>query len=264
MRRVAVVYRGRFGESVVSAMDEYFPLEPVEIRGIGMAYRYEAHDSIVYITRLSASYEANVHMYEKILRSALGALNEVISINPHVADPREGIFVHSAGNIMGEGYAGFSPLSLSPTSPSFIGTFILAVEWVKEEMSAAEIHVEATHDLPVDAKIPYVSVEYRGNYADELALALGASLGRRGRFTPYLTIGMSYYADEFIPLVKRKRIVPAYHIPVYMAGPITTDVIERLKKAGWIKGVLTGKGVPEDFLAQPVGPSEDKSAHPVP
>ncbi len=247
--RTVVVYRGKLGERVVNAIDEYFPLEPVEIRGLGMAYRYETERATAYIVRLNASYEANVRFYEKIILDALGHIDEVVSINPHLADPREGLFVHSSGNVAGEGYGQLHPLSLSPTSPSFIGTFVLAAQWVSAELGEAPVHIEATHDLPVDSNIPYVSVEYKGDYADELALALGATLGRRGAFKPYLTVGMSYYADEFIPLIRKKRVVPAYHIPVYLAHNITPELIERLKKKKWIVGILTGEGVPKDIIA---------------
>ncbi len=254
--RSVVVYRGKLGEHVVNAMDEYFPLESVEVRGLGRVFRYETERYVAYIVRVPFSYEANVKRFEATLKEALGHVNEVIAINPHIADPREGLFVHSAGNVGGEGFGGLQPLSVSPTSPEFMGTFILAALWVGEELGEASVHIEATHDLPVDATIPYVSVEYRGDYADELALALGAALGRRGKFKPYMTVGLSYYADEFIPLVKKKRIVPAYHVPVYMGQHLVEELARRLLERGWIRGVIYGRGL------EPAGLSDEEGGEP--
>ncbi len=249
----AVVYRpGKIADPLIESIRELFGTERIEIRGLGTVDRYETAYTSIYFIPIRQSYELHVKEMETQIKEAIGTPDVVVSINPHLADMREGIFVHSAGNLTGKDVlaANYAPRSVSPTSPGTIGTLVRAVYNFAEELGAEpKIHIEATHDFPVDATIPYISFELRGRVNHELAaLALVASLGKQVRFRPYLTIGLSYYANEFIPIILRKKKVPAYHVPFYLAHNLTADTIKTLVRKGYVEAVAYGKGVTREKL----------------
>ncbi len=249
----AVVYRpGKISDPLVSAIRELFGTEQVEIRGLGLVDRYETPKTTIYFIPLPESYEIHVKRWENQISETVGRPDVVVSINPHLADMREGLFIHSAGNLTGKDVlaANYAPKTVSPTSPCTIGAMVRAAYRFAEELGAEpHFHIEATHDFPVDASIPYLSFETRGRVNVELAaLTLVAGLGKCVRFKPYLTIGMSYYANEFIPVVLRRKKVPAYHVPFYLAHNLTADTIRDLVKRGFIEGVAYGRGVPREKL----------------
>ncbi len=249
----AVVYRpGKIAEPLIESIRELFGTESVEIRGLGTVDRYETPHASIYFIPLRQSYELHVEEMENQIKEAIGTPDVIVSINPHLADMREGIFVHSAGNLTGKDVlaANYAPRSVAPTSPGTIGTMVRAAHSFAEELGVEpKIHIEATHDFPVDATIPYISYEVRGTVSYDLAaLTLVAALGKQVKFKPYLTIGLSYYANEFIPIILRKKKVPAYHVPFYLAHNLTADTIKTLIRKGYIEAVAYGKGVPREKL----------------
>jgi D-tyrosyl-tRNA(Tyr) deacylase len=248
-----VVYRpGKVADPLLDAAKELFGLEEIEVRGLGNAYRYETPHASVYFVPIKQSYEIHAREMEKQISEAIGRPDVVISINPHLADMREGMFIHSAGNITGKDVLGanYVPRSVSPTEPGVIGLMVRAAHAFADELNVEpRIHIEATHDFPVDATIPYLSFELRGRVNYELAaLTLIAALGKRVRFKPYLSIGMSYYANEFFPVILHRKKVPAYHVPYYLAHNLNEDAIRELVKKGYIKGLAFGRGVPREKL----------------
>jgi len=248
---VVVYKKARYSTPIVEAAREYFGMEPLAIRGLGRAWRYETRDSAVYFVEINRTYEIHTAELEKAILEGIGEPKIVVSINPHIADMREGIFIHTAGNVTGINPlgGGYTPKTVAPTNPGTMGLIIRAVHYFARELeSEPNVHIEATHDLPARAKLPYLSFEVRGNYHDLAALALVAALGKHTRFKPYLTIGMSYYADEFIPVILRKKKVPAYHVPFYLAHHLSEDFIRQLVREGKIEGVAYGKGVPREKL----------------
>ncbi len=249
----AVVYRpGKIADPLIESVRELFGTENVEIRGLGIVDRYETAYTSIYFIPLRQSYELHAKEMESQIREAIGTPDVIVSINPHLADMREGIFIHSAGNLTGKDVlaANYAPKSVAPTSPGTIGTLVRAVYNFAEELGVEpNVHIEATHDFPVDATIPYLSFELRGNVNHELAaLSLVAALGKQVAFKPYLTIGLSYYANEFIPVILRRKKVPAYHVPFYLAHNLTADTIKTLIRKGYVDAVAYGKGVPREKL----------------
>ncbi len=248
----AVVYKpGKFADPLISAVREYFSTEQIAVRGLGIVDRFETRDVGIYFIPLRRSYELHVEEMERAIIEGIGKPYVVVSVNPHIADMREGIFIHSAGNFTGDNIlgAGFSPKSLARTDPGTIGMVVRAVHSFAEELGVPPaINIEATHDFPTKTEIPYISYEVRGDYYDLAALALVASLGKEVRFKPYLTIGISYYANEFIPAILRKRKVTAYHVPFYLAHHLSADFLRDLKKRGYIEGVAYGKGIDREKL----------------
>jgi len=249
----AVVYRpGKIAEPLLESIRELFGTEKVEVRGLGAVDRYETPHASIYFIPIRQSYELHVDAMENQIIDAIGTPDVVVSINPHLADMREGMFIHSAGNLTGKDVlaANYAPRSVAPTSPGTIGTMVRAAYNFADELGVEPtIHIEATHDFPVDAKIPYISFELRGNVNYDLAaLTLVASLGKQVPFKPYLTIGLSYYANEFIPVILRKKKVPAYHVPFYLAHNLTADTIRALIRKGYVDAVAYGKGVPREKL----------------
>ena len=249
----AVVYRpGKIADPLINSVRELFGTEQIHVRGLGLVDRYETAYTSIYFIPIRESYEIHAKRMEKQITEAIGQPNVIVSINPHLADMREGIFIHSAGNITGKDVlaANYAPRSVSPTSPSAIGLIVRAMHEFAEELGKdPRIHIEATHDFPVDATIPYLSYEMRGNVNYDLAaLALVAGIGKQVQFKPYLTIGLSYYANEFIPIILRRKKVPAYHVPFYLAHNLTADTIRGLLRKGYIAGVAFGRGVPREKL----------------
>jgi len=248
----AVVYRpGRFSDPLISAVREYFRPERLAVRGIGIVERFETKEVSIYFIPLNRSYELHAGELERQISEGIGRPYVVVSVNPHIADMREGIFVHSAGNVTGENVVGggYSPKSVARTDPGTIGMLVRAVHRFAEELDVPPaVNIEATHDFPVKTEIPYISFEVRGDYHDLAALALVASLGKDVYFRPYLTIGISYYANEFIPVVLKRKKVPAYHVPFYLAHHLSREFIKELKKKGYIEGVAYGRGVDREKL----------------
>lgn len=248
----AVVYKpGKFADPLMDAVREYFVLEKLAVRGLGIVERFETKDVSIYFIPIRQSYELHAEEMERQIIEGIGRPYVVVSINPHIADMREGIFIHSAGNFTGENIVGggYSPKSLARTDPGTIGMIVRAVNRFAEELGVPPtINIEATHDFPVKTEIPYLSFEVKGDYHDLAALALVASLGREVYFKPYLTIGISYYANEFVPVILRKRKVPAYHVPFYLAHHLSWEFLKDLKRKGYIEGVAYGKGVDKSKL----------------
>ncbi len=251
MISVVVFKRAKYATPIVEAAKEYFEMEPLAIRGLGRAWRYETSDSAIYFAEINRTYEIHTEEMERAIVEGIGEPKIVVSINPHIADMREGVFIHTAGNVTGINPlgGGYTPKSVSPTNPGTIGLLVRAAHYFAEELGTApNIHIEATHDLPANARLPYISFEVRGSYHDLAALALVAALGKHTRFKPYLTIGISYYADEFIPVILKKKKVPAYHVPFYLAHHLSEDFIRQLVREKKVEGVAYGKGVPREKL----------------
>ncbi len=248
----AVVYKpGKFADPLMESVREFFGVEKLAVRGLGVVERYETRDISIYFIPVRKSYELHAEEMENLISEGIGRPYVVVSINPHIADMREGIFIHSAGNITGENIlgGGFSPKSVAKTDPGTIGMVVRAVYKFAEELETPPvINIEATHDFPTKTSIPYLSFEVRGDYYDLAALSLVASLGKEIYFKPYLTIGISYYANEFIPVILRKKKVPAYHVPFYLAHHLSADFLRTLKREGYIEGVAYGRGVDRDKL----------------
>lgn len=248
----AVVYKpGKFADPLMESVREYFGLEKLAVRGLGVVERFETSDVSIYFIPIRRSYELHAAEMERAISEGIGKPYIVVSVNPHIADMREGIFIHSAGNITGENIlgGGYAPKSVARTDPGTIGMIVRAVNRFAEELDVPPvINIEATHDFPVRVSIPYLSFEVRGDYHDLAALALVASLGKEVRFKPYLTIGISYYANEFIPVILRRKKVPAYHVPFYLAHHLSADFIRSLIKEGYVEGVAFGRGVNREKL----------------
>ncbi len=231
-------------------LNEYFSPEEVNIAFIGKAYRMGKKNPVYFIP-LPTNYETNVNYWEKRIVNGLGSPWIVVSLNPHIADGRKGIFIHTSGNPSPENVLGVNlpPKTLGKTNANAIGMIVRAVDRFSRELNVPfPLHLEATHDLPVNNSLPYLSFEWNGEYADLAVLALVAALGVEKTFIPYLTLGIQYYGDEFLELSRRGRRVSAYHVPLYLAHGLDDQLYMEAQEKGKVRGIIVGRGIDPDTI----------------
>ncbi len=231
-------------------LEEYFSPERLSIVHVGNVLRVGKRNPVYFIP-IKESYELHIDLWEKRIEHGLGKPWIVVSLNPHLADGRKGIFVHSSGNITSENVFGvpLPPKTLGKTNANAIGMIVRAVDKFSKELDVPfPLHLEATHDMPVKNRLPYISFEWTEGFEDLAVLSVVAALGEERTFIPYLTVGISYYADEFLSLTRKGRRVSTYHIPLYLAHNLDDSLYKEAENKGRVRGIIVGRGIDPDLI----------------
>ncbi len=213
-------------------------IEPVEVRGLGRAYRYDSSHRSLYFIPLKESFHFNGKRYEERITSSLGRPSFIISLSP-LTEGNEPL-LHATGNLTNTNplsHPSFQPRSVSPVDADLLGTLFIALYRLN-----LNPHVAAVHDPPSDLTVPHISVKLGVEHAEDVVLSIIASFRRKKIFVPYVTVSRSFLADYFTGEILRRRVA-AYHVPYYWVHHLDGVMYNQMAEKGRVRGILVERGL---------------------
>ena len=221
-----------FGEKILDFLGSF---EEESIRGLGRVFVYSAHRVSVYFVPTHDSFSYNANRYERSFVEGIGRPSVLISLLPS-----DVVTLYPTGNITSSNpllIPTFSPRRVSPTDPDLLGTL-----WLALKKKGLNPDILAVHDPPSTLKYPHIALSFPEHLLEDALVALLASLRRKKVFVPHVTVGRSFTASHFYPLIERRR-VPAYHVPYHWIHFLDEGMFEEMKKKGNVRSILVERGL---------------------
>ncbi len=222
----------RFANKILDFLESF---EEELIRGLGRVFVYSAHRTSAYFVPTPDSFSYNANRYERSFLEAIGRPSILLSLLPS-----ESVTIYPTGNVTSSNpllIPTFSPRRVSPVEPDLLGTL-----WLALRRKGLNPEILAVHDPPSTLNHPHLVLSFPGDLVEDVLVSLLASLRRKKVFVPHVTVGRTFAARYFYPLIEKRR-VPAYHVPYHWVHFLDEELFEEMKRKGNVRSILVEKGL---------------------